>query len=34
MSLNSFSSDKKFYDDQNFPYGFQRSGYFTVMEAD
>ncbi len=34
MSLNSFSSNKKFYDDKNFPYGFQRSGYFTFMEAD
>ena len=34
MSLNSFSSKTKFYDDKNFPYGFQRSGYFTFIESE
>ena len=34
MSLNSFSTNTKFYDDKNFPYGFQRSGYFTITESD
>lgn len=34
MSLNPFFSQSKFYDDKNFPYGFQRSGHFTVTEAE
>ena len=31
--MNSFISDKKFFDDLNFPRGFQRSGDFTITEA-
>jgi len=35
-SLNSdiFLSERKFFDDKNFPYGFHRSGDFTIAEAD
>ena len=29
----SFASDKKFFDDRNFPRGFQRSGDFTKAQA-
>ncbi len=29
----SFASRKKFVDDDNFPYGFQRSGEFTTHQA-
>ncbi len=29
----SFASTKKFVDDENFPYGFQRSGEFTTSQA-
>ncbi|WKE65337.1 DUF413 domain-containing protein [Gallaecimonas kandeliae] len=31
--MNSFMSGKKFFDDLNFPRGFQRSGDFTITEA-
>ncbi len=31
--MNSFSSSKPFFDDLNFPRGFQRSGDFTIGEA-
>ncbi|WP_115720103.1 MaoP family protein [Gallaecimonas mangrovi] len=31
--MNSFISGKKFFDDLNFPRGFQRSGDFTITEA-
>jgi uncharacterized protein YifE (UPF0438 family) len=34
MLLNNFSSGIKFYDDANFPFGFARSGDFTIMEAE
>lgn len=29
----SFASEKKFFDDRNFPHGFQRSGDFTRAQA-
>lgn len=29
----SFTTTKKFYDDQNFPYGIDRSGDFTIKQA-
>lgn len=29
----SFTSDKKYFDDRNFPHGFQRSGDFTRAQA-
>lgn len=32
--ISSFASNRKFYDDQNFPYGFNRSGEFTLSQAD
>ncbi|EKE77040.1 hypothetical protein B3C1_02505 [Gallaecimonas xiamenensis 3-C-1] len=31
--MNSFMSGKKFFDDLNYPRGFQRSGDFTITEA-
>ena len=34
MELNNFSSGYNFYDDVNFPYGFARSGDFTIQEAE
>lgn len=34
MSLNSFFSGVKFYDDDNFPYQFSRSGDFSLDEAE
>jgi uncharacterized protein len=34
MELNNFSSGYAFYDDANFPYGFARSGDFTIQEAE
>ena len=39
MSINisllrqAFVSQRQFYDDQNFPRGFSRSGNFTLLEA-
>ena len=30
----AFASQRQFYDDQNFPRGFGRSGHFTLLEAD
>lgn len=30
----SFASTRKYYDDQNFPHGFRRSGDFTRAQAD
>lgn len=30
---HSFKSIKSFYDDNNFPQGFSRSGHFTIVEA-
>ncbi len=32
--VTSFASNRKFYDDQNFPYGFNRSGDFTLSQAE
>lgn len=29
----SFASNKRFFDDANFPYGFDRSGEFTSTQA-
>jgi len=29
----AFVSQRQFYDDQNFPRGFSRSGNFTLLEA-
>jgi len=29
----AFVSPRQFYDDQNFPRGFSRSGHFTLLEA-
>jgi uncharacterized protein YifE (UPF0438 family) len=29
----SFATSRKFYDDANFPYGFDRSGEFTVKQV-
>jgi len=34
LNSNVFLSDRKFYDDNHFPYGFHRSGDFTITEAD
>jgi uncharacterized protein YifE (UPF0438 family) len=34
MSFDAFASNYKFYDDRNFPYGFQRSGDFTFQESE
>lgn len=34
MSHSSFVSGKKFFDTANFPHGFQRSGAFSMKEAD
>lgn len=34
MLLNNFSSGIKFYDDANFPFGFSRSGDFTLQESE
>ncbi len=34
MSHSSFVSGKKFFDSVNFPHGFQRSGFFSMKEAD
>ncbi|KFZ38682.1 hypothetical protein HR45_04455 [Shewanella mangrovi] len=33
-TATSFSSDRRFYDDANFPRGFKRSGDFTHKEAE
>lgn len=33
MSSSSFASDKVFRDPINFPYGFARSGEFTIAQA-
>lgn len=33
MTDKNFSSNIKFFDDNNFPYGFSRSGDFTATEA-
>ncbi|QYJ80187.1 DUF413 domain-containing protein [Shewanella acanthi] len=32
--VSSFASNKRFYDDANFPKGFKRSGDFTSREAE
>lgn len=32
-TVTSFATNRKFYDDSNFPYGFDRSGEFTVKQA-
>ncbi|MGI0118094.1 DUF413 domain-containing protein [Zooshikella sp. RANM57] len=29
----SFKTAKRFFDDAHFPYGFQRSGFFSIREA-
>lgn len=34
MDTLDFQSDKKFFDDVNFPYGIERSGDFTRQQAD
>jgi uncharacterized protein YifE (UPF0438 family) len=34
MITQEFKSDKKFFDDLNFPYGIDRSGDFTRQQAD
>ena len=34
LNTNVFLSKRTFYDDANFPYGFHRSGDFTIAEAD
>lgn len=31
--MDSFSSNKRYFDDENFPYGFERSGEFTSTQA-
>ena len=33
-ALQSFTSDNRFYDDANFPYGLRSSGDFTRQQAD
>ena len=33
-SVDCFQSTSKFYDDINFPYGFNSSGYFTRAESE
>ncbi|MFT6260857.1 MAG: hypothetical protein ACJA0E_002065 [Bermanella sp.] len=33
-TVNYFHSTLAFYDDRNFPYGFQLSGYFTRTQAE
>lgn len=30
---NSFQAERKFWDDRRFPYGFARSGDFTIAQA-
>ena len=30
---NSFQAERKFWDDRRFPYGFVRSGDFTIAQA-
>ena len=34
MSQDSFSVDRNFYDDRNYPRGMKRSGDFTLAEAE
>lgn len=34
LNANVFQSKRKFYDDKHFPYGFHRSGDFSIAEAD
>lgn len=34
MDTQAFKSDKKFFDDVNFPYGIERSGDFTRQQAE
>lgn len=34
LNSDSFLSTRNFYDDANFPYGFSRSGDFSIAEAD
>ncbi|WP_241238837.1 DUF413 domain-containing protein [Colwellia sp. Arc7-635] len=34
MSQESFSVDRNFYDDRNYPRGMKRSGDFTLAEAE
>ena len=34
IQAKSFETSKKFFDDANFPRGFQRSGDFTRQQAD
>lgn len=34
MSTQDFHSDKKFFDDVNFPYGIERSGDFTRQQSE
>ncbi|MEZ5525140.1 MAG: DUF413 domain-containing protein [Pseudomonadales bacterium] len=29
----SFTAERRFWDDQHFPYGFSRSGHFTIEQA-
>lgn len=31
--MSDFCSNKRFFDDENFPYGFERSGEFTSAQA-
>ena len=31
--MTSFATNRKFYDDDHFPYGFDRSGEFTCRQA-
>ncbi|MCW8886764.1 MAG: DUF413 domain-containing protein [Motiliproteus sp.] len=33
QSVSSFHSERKFYDDANFPYGIERSGDFSCVEV-
>lgn len=32
--MGSFLSSKRFFDDEHFPYGFERSGEFTSVQAE
>ncbi len=34
ISHNSYKTDRKFYDETNYPRGLKRSGDFTLKEAD
>jgi len=34
MAIDIRKQRPNYYDDQNFPYGFRRSGLFTILEAE